>query len=207
MVDAEPITDPSHLQESHITIVLSNLSIETSKLSSESASWTQQTKLVLLQPLANADTLEVCREPDSRLVHKPNGSVCGTSNHEYLDIRPLSKAWRQALTKVPPISQLTFDLALPKEDEKSKGSFQNVYWDTAMPQEVSLGVHARDVMTLVITIATEIRMRADGDVRFEVAYDDTEGVSLKAMTLLKKQLFALSETTAPGVKDGDGARR
>lgn len=107
------------------------------------------------------------------------------------------------MTKVPPISQLTFDLSLPKEDEKNKGSFQKIYWDTAMPEEVSLGVHARDVMTLAITIATVMRMRADGDVRFEVTYDETEGVSLKGMTLLKKQLLALAEAKAPVVKDGE----
>jgi len=108
--------------------------------------------------------------------------------------------------KAPPIPYLTFDLALPKEDEKHKGlsQFQKVYWDTAMPnQEVSLGVHARDIMTLVITIATETRMRVDGNIRFEVTYDELEGVSLKAMTLLKKQLLALAEFKAPGVIDGE----
>lgn len=203
MVEAERIADPSLLQQSDIVIRLSSLSLGTSEPSSESSSQTQHVKLVLLQPLANADMLEACRDPDSRLVCKPNGFVCGVANHEYLDIQPLSKAWRQALTKVPPISQLTFDLALPKKDETSKGSFQRVYWGTAMPQEESLGVHARDVRILAITIATVMRMRADGDVRFEVTYDETEGVLPGEMAYLKKQLLALAETKAPRVKDGD----
>jgi hypothetical protein len=133
MVETQRITEPSLLSD--ITTRLSSLSIETSK-PSHSGSQIQQAKLVLLQPLANADMLAACRNPDSRLIRKPNGFVCGTSNYEYLDIRPLSVAWRQAVTKVPPISQVTFDLTLPKPegDEKStSGAFQKVFWDTAMP--------------------------------------------------------------------------
>jgi hypothetical protein len=133
MVETQRITELSLLSD--ITTRLSSLSIETSK-PSHSGSQIQQAKLVLLQPLANADMLAACRNPDSRLIRKPNGFVCGTSNYEYLDIRALSVAWRQAVTKVPPISQVTFDLTLPKPegDEKStSGAFQKVFWDTAMP--------------------------------------------------------------------------
>lgn len=190
MVEAESITDPSLLpsllQKADIEPLMSSLSIETSTRSSISGPQTQQAKLVLLQPLANDDMLDVCRQPGSR----------------YLNIQPLSKAWRQALVKVPPISQLTFDLTLPKVDEQNKGSFRHVHWDTAMPKDASHGIIARDVMTLVTTIATGVRMRVDGDVRFEVIYDETDGVSLKAMTRLKKQLLVLAETKVVGAKDG-----
>ena len=201
MVEVERIADPSLLQDSNIIIGLSNLSNETSKPSSESISQAQQVNLVLLQPLANPDMLEACRSPGSRLVHKPSGFVRGPSKHEYLNIQPLSMAWRQALMKVSPISYLTFDLALPKEDEKSKGKFQKLYWDTAMPEEASLGIHTRDIVNLIITIATATRMRAGGDIRFDIVYDETETVSLRAMTGLKKQLLALAEIKTPGVKD------
>jgi hypothetical protein len=191
MVEAQRITEPRLL--SNITTGLSNLSIEATK-SSHSGSEAQQVKLVLLQPLANIDMLTACRNPDSRLIRKSDGSVCGTSNHEYLDIRPLSLAWRQAVTKVPPISHITFDLTLPRpvEDEKStSGEFQKVYWDTAVPKEGGLAVGTQDVMTLAITLATGTRMRADGILKFRITYDETEGASLRGVKLLEKQLLAL----------------
>jgi hypothetical protein len=178
MVEAQRITEPNLL--SSLTIGLSNLSIDTSK-----PPQTPPTTLALLQPLASPNLLASCRDPDSRLVRKSNGSVCGTSNNEYLNIQPLSLAWRQAVIKAPPISQLTFDLALPKH----KG--EKVYWDTALPREGGLAVRTQDVMTLAITIATGTRMRADGVLKFGVTYDETEGVSLRAMKLLEKQLSAL----------------
>jgi hypothetical protein len=185
MVEAEPITDPSLLQELNIELLLSSLSIETSEPQSESVSQTRQARLALLQPLANADVLDACRDPASR----------------YLNIQPLSKAWRQALAKVPPFPQLTFDLTLPKEDNRSNGSFQKVHWDISMPKEAGLGIVARDVMTLVTTIATGTRMRVDGDVRFEVTYEETDGVSLRAMTRLKQQLLVLAGTKVLRVKE------
>jgi hypothetical protein len=197
MVEAQRITEPSLL--SNITIGLSNLSIDTSKLLPDSGSQTPPTTLVLLQPLANADMLASCRDPDSRLVRKPNGSVCGASNHEYLNIQPLSLAWRQAVIKAPPISQLTFDLTLPKHEGDE--IFEKVYWDTGMPREGGLAVRTQDVMTLAITIATGTRMRADGVLKFGVAYDETEGVSIKAMKLLEKQLLALGPEYKTPVRD------
>jgi hypothetical protein len=196
MDKSERLTDPRLLQESELSIDLSCLSIEPFQPSSVLSSQTQRRILALLQPLLNPETLEACRDPSSRIVRNPNGSVCGTSNREYLNISQLSKAWRQALLKVPPIADVVFDLILPKEHENSKASsqFQRIYWDTAMPSEgVSLGIHARDVMTMVVTIATEMRMRVDGNICFDITYDETEGISMKGMALLRKQLLALAE--------------
>jgi hypothetical protein len=45
--------------------------------------------------------------------------------------------------------------------------------------------------TLAVTIATGTQMRADGVLKFGVTYDETEGVSLKGMKLLEKQLLTL----------------
>ncbi|KAH8696167.1 hypothetical protein BGW36DRAFT_380378 [Talaromyces proteolyticus] len=209
MTEATRITHPDQLRELYRTR-LSHFNNDASEPSSELVSQTQQVKLVLLQPLANVDILEACRDLGSRQIRNSNGLLCPISNHEYLDIQSLSKAWRQAFTKIPPIPRLIFDLVLPKEDEKSKGLFQRIYWDTAMPQEDSIGVRARNVMSLAITIATEMRMRSNVDVSFEVIYDEMEGVSLKGMALLKKQLLALSKTKiskfedrAAGYKDQD----
>lgn len=192
MSQAERITDPNHLRDYCGENGLLSLSDDASKLSSELASKLQQVELVILQPLANTDMVDNCRDPESRVIRRPNGSLCGASNCEYLNLQPLSKSWRNELMKVPPISKLIFDVTLPKKGEKNNGSATKVYWDTAMPQEDCFGIHTRDVMTLVITIATETRMRTNGGVLFEVIYDDTEGISLKGMARLKKQLLALS---------------
>ncbi|EEA21204.1 conserved hypothetical protein [Talaromyces marneffei ATCC 18224] len=197
MSQAVNITEPNLLQGFCGTKELSSLDNNSFKLSPESASQLHQVKLVLLQPLANADMLKDCRDPNSRIVCRPNDSRCLTSNREYLNLQPLSKSWRQELIKITPIPELIFDLTLPNEGKENNHTFTKVYWDTAMPQEDSIGIHTRDVMTLVITIATEIRMRTNGDVSFEVIYDDTEGVSLKGMSLLKKQLLALSNNKLP----------
>ncbi|KMK62227.1 hypothetical protein Y699_04610 [Aspergillus fumigatus Z5] len=62
--------------------------------------------------------------------------------------------------KVPPFSHLRFDLTLPKATEGRNHSFQKVYWDIGNPQGDTLSVEARVVMNLVVTIATETRMRA-----------------------------------------------
>lgn len=203
MAEAERITDPSLLQESSIVTKLSSLTINASKQPPESALQPPpQVKLVLLQPLANAEMLESCHDSSLNQGLKSDGSVYTMPKYEGLDIRPLSKAWRGALMKVPPITHLTFDLSLPKEVENTKGSFRKVHWDTDMPRDGGVAVNAQRVMTLVITIATEIRMRAAGDVRFEVTYGENDGASLKAMTLLKKQLLALTEYKAPEKNKG-----
>jgi hypothetical protein len=54
-------------------------------------------------------------------------------------------------------------------------------------------VLARDVMTTVVTISTETRMRADGVLKFEVVYDQREGVTPKAIKMLEKQLGDLKD--------------
>lgn len=155
---------------------------------------TQKARLALLQPLANPDMLEACRNPHSRVIRRPNGL------HEFLDIRPLSKAWRQATIKVMPFSHLIFDLTLPKQHEGRNDSFHKVYWDTGMPQGDSLDIQVQDVMNLVIIIATETRIRAKGNVCFELVYDETEGVAPAVTARLNKQLLALQHF--PGKKDG-----
>lgn len=206
MAKTQNITDPSLLQDFVITIDQSSIHTDLSKASSESLSQTKQTRLVLLQPLAEAETLAACRGSKSSLFHNSDGSACGPSNHEYLNIEPLSKIWRQALMKVAPIPYLIFDLSLPKEDEKKKGTPQlpKVHWDTSMPsQGRDLGIHAREVMTMVITIATVTRMRFGGNVRFEVTYGENDGASQGAMALLRKQLLVLAKAKVTTVKHGE----
>jgi hypothetical protein len=70
-----------------------------------------------------------------------------------------------------------------------------------MPREGSLAVRTQGVMTLAVTIATGTQMRADGVLKFGVTYDETEGLSLKAMKLLEKQLLALGLEYKTPVQD------
>lgn len=194
--EAQRITDPSQIQESDLSIGLSNLAIGTPEPGSPSQPQTRQARLDLLQPLATPAMLAACCNPASRVVHFPDGRASDAIGHEYLDISALGRAWRQALAKVPPVSRLTFNLSLPKPDNDGEGedAFQKVYWDTATPARGQhLAVLARDVMRVVMNIATTMQMRVQGDVHFEVVYDEDEAVSLKAMELLKKQLLAITE--------------
>ncbi|GIJ85109.1 hypothetical protein Asppvi_003965 [Aspergillus pseudoviridinutans] len=203
MSEAESMIEPNVLDESFITSGLSSLSIGTSEGPPKSSPQTRKARLVLLQPLANAKMLQACRNPQSRRIFKNN--CLFTSGNELLDIQPLSRAWRQALMNVPPFSHLIFDLTLPKETENCKDTFQKLHWDTFMPEENGLGIPLRDVTTLVRTIATEMKMRAKGDAWFNVVYDEVEGsrgIAPRAMTILKKQLLALSQQV-PEVKDGE----
>lgn len=73
-----------------------------------------------------------------------------------------------------------------------------------MPQEWGVAIRTQDVLTLSVTIATAMRMWAGRDLRFEVTFDETEGVSLWAMTLLRKQLLALGAEYKSRFKDEEG---
>jgi hypothetical protein len=183
MAEACRITDPSQLATG-----MPRLGIEASATDSTPSEGLLQTSppiLVLLQPLANPDMLTACRRPSTY-----------TSN-QYLNIQPLSLKWRQALTNIAPITQIIFDLTLPCPLPPSSSSggleFQKIYWDTGIPPEGGLAVLVRDVTTMVVTIATGMRMRADGVLKFDVVYDQSEGVTLKAMNLLQKQLRELEK--------------
>ncbi|KAH3147362.1 hypothetical protein LV164_004197 [Aspergillus fumigatus] len=104
--------------------------------------------------------------------------------------------------KVPPFSHLIFDLTLPKATEGRNHSFQKVYWDIGNPQGDTLSVEARVVMNLVVTIATETRMRAKalGSVGFWSEFDFTSPLNLKC----SKVVFALdtaTEADAPRIAD------
>jgi hypothetical protein len=196
MAEACRITDPSQLATG-----LPILGIEASATDSTPSEGLLQTSLpiiVLLQPLANPDMLTVCRRPNTY------------TSCQYLNIQPLSLKWRQALPNIAPITHLIFDLTLPHPLPPSSFpgglEFQKIYWDTGLPSEGGLAVLVRDVTTMVITIATGMRMRADGVLKFEVVYDQSEGVTPKAMNLLQKQLREL-EKEYKKTSDSKTARR
>jgi len=172
MDEPRRITEPDLLGD--ITNRVSNLATST---------YTQPPKiaLVLLQPLGNPSKVAASLPPRSFSPHY----------HQYVNLQRLSRQWRQAVAEAPPISHLIFDLSLPRPD--CEEDFEKVYWDTGVPEEGGIAVKTRDVMTLVITIATETRMRVEGKVKFEVKYEASEGVSGRAMKLLGKQLGELEK--------------
>ncbi|KAH8892985.1 hypothetical protein GQ53DRAFT_122025 [Thozetella sp. PMI_491] len=195
--DAASIEDPNQIQELHLSVALSNLTIESPGPSSLPQSEVRQVNIALLQPLATPSMLQACRSPSLPTAQSASGSR--------LDISALSKAWRQALSKVAPLPWIKFDLALPRsyiDDQRdnrtgseSKGgeSSQSIYWDSDTRQRgQDQLIPTRDVMVMIATIATAMRMRASGEVRFEVVYDEAEGVSPRAMKQLKSQLQAIA---------------
>ena len=64
------------------------------------------------------------------------------------------------------ISDVVFDVTLPKVDESYGSGFQNLFWDTSVPHEGGIAINTQAVMTLVITLATAMRMTSSGEVRF-----------------------------------------
>jgi len=180
MVDSLRITEPCLLTDNTAKLAALDLS----------ASEPPATTLVLLQPLANADTLTAC-------LPKPNPD--SASKMRYLNIQPLSLAWRQAVIKAGPTPNLIFDLSLPQptgpsssslETNSSTNGFQKVYWETAPPLDGGMVLSTRDVVTMINTIANGIRVRVDGKVSFGLVFDEAEGVAGHAMKLLRKQLDA-----------------
>jgi hypothetical protein len=187
-----------------ITLTLSNLSIEDPTLSS-TGSQTQRMKLVLLQPLVDANMRAACRNPASKFLQMMDGSKGRPTNDEFLNIQPLNAAWRQAITRATPPREVIFDLTLPKGETSSSG-FERVYWSSALPQQGGLAVHFQDVMTLAVTLATNIRMRTAGDLKFSIITDEPEGIQPESMQKLDMQLLALAKfkRKAPG-RDTDNA--
>lgn len=97
----------------YLSEFVTGLSSPSIKAHADSAAPVQHIKLALLQPLANTEMFAACRNPSSRAIRLADGSVCGISNHEYLDIQPLNRAWRQAVKTMALPSEVTFDLTLP----------------------------------------------------------------------------------------------
>ena len=189
------ITDPAQLEDPDLAVKLSDLDLAGNpQYSGESTQYgAQRLRLALLQPLVNPAMFAACRVPEPKTVRIPNHSINDAASHEYLDISALDKAWRKALVKLPPASHVTFDLSLPKPVDDSDPP-RKIFWETAMPRTGNYAaISARTVMRLVASIATVTRMRAQGDVHFELIYNETEGVSPAGMGMLAEQLRLLAK--------------
>ncbi|KZL87275.1 hypothetical protein CI238_10395 [Colletotrichum incanum] len=212
--EPSPITDPSQVEEVDLSVRLSNLFVEMTGSESQSQLPTRHIKLVLLQPLATPAMLAICRNPSSALssmtIDSGDGNMTTAPGNEYLNLTALDKAWRKAVGKVLPVSFITFDLSLPKpESSVEKGgldAFQSIHWEVSPPyQSMDPCIMTRDVMRLVITIATTARMRTQGDLGFDIIYEEKDKASRSAMRLLQKQLQAIAESRRPGSSDGQQA--
>jgi hypothetical protein len=143
----------------------------------------QHAKLALLRPLGHDNMHPACRNLDSA-----TDEYC-----ELLNLQPLDLFWRRTFAKAPPVSHMTFDLSLPVVFKwvGNETKMQQVLWSTDGLGTWDLAVKIQDVMTIVLTLATSMRMRVKGDLKFEATYFD-EGPAPSAMALLQKQLSALA---------------
>ncbi|PYI31785.1 hypothetical protein BP00DRAFT_342974 [Aspergillus indologenus CBS 114.80] len=151
-------------------------------------------KLALLKPLANSETLADCtnRKTDFCTDHSELGQIC-------LDIQPLGRAWRQELLKVPPMSSLIFDLTIPSIKYNGKGKARAKNTDETEPQlawgdrdRPCLAVSMREVIHIVTTIATSMKIRGKNSTRFVLMYDPSQLIRLDEINELKEKLRVLS---------------
>lgn len=153
--------------------------------------------------------LAACRNPSSKIMWAMDGSSSYSSDDEFLNIQPLGAAWRQAVTKATPPREVIFDLTLPKEEASTEGDAstnrsEGVYWSHALPPQGGLAIRILDVITLAVTLATNIKMRTAADLKFSVITKEPESIQPESMEKLEMQLLALAnfKRRAPG-KDKD----
>lgn len=202
--EAKSSTEHSPSLDDDLLIGLSNLSVTRTEPESPSQSSTQQqVRLALLQPLAQPAMLAASRDPSSKIVRFPDGRASDSSGPEFLDLSALRKAWGQTVKKLLPLSRIAFDLRLPRPPDGSEAAFSpKLYWDTATPSSPGrhhLALRTPDVMRMAVGLATVTRMRVPGEVRFELVYDESDGVADRAMKSLEKQLRAIADSGSTGL--------
>ncbi|KAL2180650.1 uncharacterized protein P884DRAFT_267386 [Thermothelomyces heterothallicus CBS 202.75] len=209
------IAHPARLQEPDIAGQLSGLRLADGAAASEDATTRRaappRLRLALLQPLADPAVLAACRMPapgaanlDDEDTGVVSPAIAGVG-HEYLDITPLDEAWRTALAKAPPASQITFDLRLPRavgsdgDGDGSEEAHSGIYWETTVARRgAQFALPVRNVTRLVTTIAIVARIRAQGgggDVRFGLSYDVTDGLPSKLVETLRARLTGIESAT------------
>lgn len=159
--------------------------------------------LALLEPLSQKDMFAACRNPASREMHGPDGRVRGMSKDEYLNIEPLSTAWRHALRASTPLTHIVFDLTLPGVVIDEDGKEHVPCWDTALPydSEVCMCVNIQHAANLTITLATATRARASGKLSFELRYDEAQRPSSRGTARLEEHLKRLANYEPAGKFD------
>lgn len=136
----------------------------------EDKSITHYIRLAIFYPLAHKDMLDRCRDPDSRYSRDPAGNRCGLTDHEYLDITPLGKAWRQYWKVLPTkISHIAFDMTLPIPDE----GVEQVRWDNKHVETagIKMFVPQHGVKLVIDTLVLEMHMRSKGKVKMDLTWE------------------------------------
>ncbi|GAB7366509.1 hypothetical protein MBLNU230_g8501t1 [Neophaeotheca triangularis] len=121
-------------------------------------------RLRLLHALEDRDLLTDCRNAG----HTPQYEH---SSIEYLKFSPAAKLWREALVAVLPelaqhVQNVIFDLHLPAVQPGGVSPPLSLEH-----REHSLWIQHHEVFSLVKTLATSLRMRCQGPVRFGLAFD------------------------------------
>jgi hypothetical protein len=131
-----------------------------------------------------------------------DGSEGQPSNSEYLNIAPLSQAWRHAMANTVPRAEVVFDIRLPVISEESD---PKIYWDTNLPRDGGLAVPMQKVLTMALTIAIAVRMRVKGVCRFGVCYHGKDqGWNDDEMRRFQKYLTKLGESQKESEVCDDG---
>lgn len=184
---SQVVTDPAALALEDLTSDMSS-----TNLNNNDSAPPPKLVLSLLQPLANPEMLALCRNPASRFITMSDGRKSATTNSECLNLAPLNRAWRQAISKAPPRAEVVFDIRLPVVSDPDA---QKVYWIVALPRGGGLGIEVQHVMTMALTIATGLRMRVKGECRFGVVYED-EGKRFGEGSMLRfeRELINLAES-------------
>ena len=131
--------------------------------------------LQLLHALEDDTLLAESRNARSKFMRDEHGPRYDSpSDSEYFDLTAVGKAWRKAMLSVPPnlIDRVTFDQTLP-QTLQIDGQEVPLHWETTLTG-AGVAVLTMDVSSLVINMATVLRMRRGGGVTFVVAYDDAE---------------------------------
>lgn len=167
--------------------------------------------------------VEACRNPSSSILSAyPSGRNSKTIVSETLDLTVLDKAWRHTVSRLLPVSAIVFDISLPKPEAKretraeiaAEGNdhehdFQKIYWTVSAPdRNDTIAIELRDVMRIAVTIASTARMRVPlGEhVRFDIVFNEEDNPSISGVKLLKRQLEATAQWTAPQISNSQHAR-
>lgn len=189
------ITDPSQLLDLDLNARLCNLAIGASPSSQLQP---QQVRLDLLQPLASPAMEAACQKPWPPVLKTPSDYLTEIIPENCLDISALSKAWRDALAKVPPMPRIIFNLNLPKpgSGEGDDGdALQKFYWEGCKRvRGQHKAIVPQEVVKMVTTIAAVMHMRAQGEVHFALMYSEYEGLEPWHLVSLCYRLQAFNES-------------
>lgn len=131
--------------------------------------------LRLLHALEDETLLVQSRNPGSKFMRDSDGLRYDSPiENEYFNLTAVGKAWRQAMLSMPLnlVERVTFDQTLP-QTLHINGKTLSLHWETTLT-DAGVAVLTMEVSSLIVGMATVLRMRRSGGVTFNVVYDDIE---------------------------------